>query len=111
MAELSDRKLKERLQLTHDWILTISEYQNNRTTLAGAGDEQEELHQVQRSGVSNVAYSIWKDSSPTWGKLCKGCKRENHFICRCRSVRKVAEEVVEGDQFCIDAVIQDTKKP
>ena len=61
--------------------------------------------------MSNVAYSIWKDSSPTWGKLCKGCKRENHFICRCWSVRKVAEEVEEGDQFCIDSVIQDTKKP
>ena len=29
----------------------------------------------------------------------------------CRSVREVAEEDEEDDRFCIDSVIQNTKKP
>ena len=70
-----------------------------------AGEKQEELLHVLWSSVGDVACSMRKDN------VLHGAKRKNHFARMCRSVREVAEEDEEDDQFCINSVIHDTEKP
>lgn len=69
--------------------------------MARAGEEQEELLEVQKSSVGDVACSMLMDTVPHVAKSV-------HMRW---GAREVAEEDAGEGQFCIDSIIQDTKKP